>query len=57
MGRFSKELDRAKAGDPEALCWLLDRYGGHLSGILRTRLNTTLRRRYDTIDLRQSVII
>jgi RNA polymerase sigma factor (sigma-70 family) len=57
MSGFSEDLKQARAGDAEALCRLLETQGRSLSWQLRGHMNPALRQRYDTTDLRQSVIL
>lgn len=54
---FSNVLRAAKAGNGAALAELIDRGSGTMDRVLRCRMNRFLRRRYDTADLRQSVVL
>src|SRR5437870_13912762 len=52
---FSAVLVRARDGDAAAVAALFDRYGRVVLGAVRRRLSADLRRRYDSMDLAQSV--
>jgi RNA polymerase sigma factor (sigma-70 family) len=52
---FADLLRRVRAGCPEAAAELYERYSDYLRRIIRSRLGSTLRRHYDSLDFVQSV--
>jgi RNA polymerase sigma-70 factor (ECF subfamily) len=55
LSDFSALLERAKGGDAEALDKLYEQFAGPVVGAIRRRLTQPLRRRFDTLDIAQSV--
>jgi RNA polymerase sigma factor (sigma-70 family) len=51
---FDDLMRRLRAGEPEAVGELFERYGDHIRLIVRRRLNRRLRKQYDSIDFVQS---
>jgi RNA polymerase sigma factor (sigma-70 family) len=52
---FESLLERARAGSPEAVQELYDRYSDPVLRVVRRRLHRSLRRQYDSTDFLQSV--
>jgi RNA polymerase sigma factor (sigma-70 family) len=52
---FDQMMDRVRAGCPEAIAQLFQRYGHHVRLVVRRRLGHELRRLYDSTDFLQSV--
>jgi RNA polymerase sigma-70 factor (ECF subfamily) len=57
MDEFADLLARAREGDQDAIRALHDRYEQGVMKAARRRLNPGLRRRFDTLDLAQSVFV
>jgi RNA polymerase sigma factor (sigma-70 family) len=54
---FPEDIRQAAEGDSSAFQRIYLKYGPHLEQALRRKLNSALRRIYDTVDLRHSVMI
>ncbi len=55
MDDFERRLELARAGDREAMEWLVERYQASLAAMVRRRLGPGLRRQLEEEDVQQSV--